>query len=129
MTLGEEMQYVSDLAEHQFAAVTTITAIVPIEECRSTGADDANFDYLAAVAGHIYYVKTLTIDETKTITGKAALDAYDIVPTIQEIVKINQNVIFQRLGPFWCTRLEHDKDSATGGDYAIIYSGFDLTFV
>jgi len=128
MNLGEQMQYVSDLAEQSFAGITTVDAIVPIEETIVQLAGGANNDFLAAVADHIYYLEFLTIQEVIAITGLPLVTCFDIAAVVNTIASPNLIPDPGQFRSMWCTRLRHNQSGASAGSYICVFNGFDITF-
>jgi len=129
MSYPEKMGSVVDEATQQFAAITLVTDIVPIELVSNVSGAAATFDFLAAVANHIYFVENLSVNETGLVTGQPTIRAYNIAAAAQSIIApglVNVPPIISNR--FWCTRLEHLLASGTGGTYAILFNGFDLTY-
>jgi len=128
MNLAEQMQYASDLAVAQFpATIGAVTAIVPVEEMFLRAGDDADVDYLAAIASTIYFIEELYVCEAEPLTGTPHIRGYDIAAVSQEIINIANNLDYHILN-FWCTRLQHAKSGTTAGSYSIVYNGFQLTY-
>jgi len=128
MNWPEKLQLVSDEAVAQFAVITTVTAIVPIEDVQGVGASTADFDFLAPVANHLYFIENLSVIEIVSITGNPLVRAYDIAAAIQNLFNpqlIANEYVAKHL---WCTRLAHLQNGASGGTYSIVFNGFDLTY-
>jgi len=129
MTLSEELTYVSDLAVLNFAGVNTITAIIPLELVTVQNAGAASSDIIPPAAGHIFYLKNLSLYETQAITGTPYVAAYDIAAAAQTLHTLNLNAgepgLFGRL---FCSRLRHELNGASAGFYSIVFDGFDLTY-
>jgi len=127
MNLPDEMQYVSDLTDATFAAVGTVTDIEPIYLIDNIAAVTAAFDYLAAVANHIYFIKDIRLYETVAITGSPRLEAYDIAAAVQILINpALQAPRAMQWKDFWCTRLAHV--AGLTGNYSIVFAGYDLTY-
>lgn len=130
MSFAELMQCVQDRTIDQFAGIGSISAIVPITDLQSIAASAADFDILAAVANHIYFIETVYVAEISGITGAPQIVFYDdaavavklFAPNIgNQVNKSNANV--------WTTRIEHLQGGGSAGSYTINYIGFDLTWV
>jgi len=129
MNLAENMQFVSDLAVVQFpATIGAVSGIVPVQLVQRTTANSADFDYLAAVANHIYYLESVALTEVVVITGLPLLMAYNLAASAERLLGINVNPGQQVAQNFFCTRLAHLLNGATTGSYSIVYNGFDLTY-
>jgi len=127
MNWPEELQRVSDAAVASFAAITTVTAIVPVARSEGVAANAATFDYLPPVANHIYFLENVDIVETIAITGLPNVRIYDLTPTVTVLFGVNIQRSFNARS-LWCTRLEHAVNGATVGFYSIVYYGFDITY-
>jgi len=127
MNWPEILQRVTDEAIATFGAVTTVTAITPIVLIRGTAAVTADFDYLAASAGHIYYLENISVLEVVAITGNPIVQGYDLTPTAQSLWGPAVSAGYGK--SLFVTRLAHLKNGGSVGNYSIIYSGFDLTYI
>jgi len=129
MSLAEEMQYYSDLAEQQVAGITTVTAIVPLQDLISQLASGGTNDFIGPVANHIYYIKKLFIYEAQAITGVANIQIYnqDAVQTTVYTVNLNPGEPFV-LEQFFTTRMRHLLAGGSAGDYMVLFTGFDITY-
>jgi len=127
-SFGEKLQAVSDQARAQFGAITIVTAIVPIARSDGVDATSADFDFLAAVANHIYYLENLDIIESIAITGSPRIRIYDITPVVTTIFSPNLLAASLNAKNIFCTRLRHQLNGASAGEYSIVYSGFDITY-
>ena len=109
-------------------SIGNITDIQPIEIMANTTASTATFDYLSAVANHLYYIEKIFVTECSAITGNPRVNAYNESAVAQAICYPNSPKGDFFAEDFWCTRLEHLLGGASAGDYSIIVIGFDLTY-
>jgi len=129
MNVAEEMQYANDLAVASFAAVSDVTDIVPIQGLVMQDASTAAVDFIAAAAGHIFWLKYISCHEVAAITGAPLIAGYDLTPTKLDLFSFNLGA----LGDYWIreifvTRLDHVANGAGPGFYSIHWTGYDLTF-
>jgi len=127
MNLADEMQYVSDKTVATIGGVGSVSVIVPIQLVDNIAAVTAAFDYLAAVANHIYYIRDIRLYETVAMTGSPRLESY----TFGAVIKILINPALQapramQWKDFLCTRLAHVPGLT--GNYSIVYNGYDMTY-
>ena len=130
MNWPEILQKVMDQAVGTFGAITEVTAIEPIQLVSNTLGAAADFNYLAPVANHIFYINNISILETTTIVSNPMIEAYDLTPTAFRICYpgIGAGVLYNAEN-FFCTRLAHLKNGGSAGAYSIIFTGFDLTYI
>lgn len=128
LSIADQIAVLNRLAVENFAAIGTVTDFDPFQNMVVTTASTADFDYIAAVANHVFYIERIFITETSAIAGTPGIVAYDITPTGHSIYLPNLNPDRYAGGDFWCTRLAHIKGNASAGAYNIMYSGWDLTY-
>jgi len=128
MNWPEYLQKVSDQAVQTFAGVGAITGVAPVHDVSFNLAVTADFDFLAAVANHLYYIENISIVRTANITGNPKIEAYDIAAAAQTFFTPALVGIMTGTGNFFCTRLAHLNNGATLGGYTMIYFGLDLTY-
>jgi len=128
MNWAEKLTLVTDRVIATFGAISTVTGIVPVQVVRSVGASLADFDFLAPVANHIYFIDKIMCVRTSAITGNPFLQAYDLAPAVSTLYDPSVVSQYASLSSFFVTRLSHLKNGASGGSYSIVFEGFDITY-
>jgi len=108
------------------AVVVDVTNIEVVQIATNTLYATASFDYLDPVALHIYLLDFQAVRILNT-TGNPLIQAYDLVPAPQTIFDPS-TVGAATYKNLFCTRLTHNTNGATVGNYAIVYNGFDITY-
>jgi len=128
MSYSDKLQTISDWTTQAFAAVTTVTGIVPVQLNREVVGNTAAFDFLEPVASHIYFIENISVREAGNLTGSPVIESYDITPTVQDMFDFRNVGQSLDVVNFWCTRLAHLPGTANPGLYSIQLTGFDITY-
>ena len=112
------------------ATITRIDNVVPVMQFNHVTAADVAFDFLAAVANHLYFIQNFACWESGAITGDPRVRLYDLVPTPWTIYAPNtaSTVMFPAEPFVFATRLEHFTNGASGGGYFLSFLAFDMTY-
>jgi len=129
MSYPEKVAYVQDIAIRTFPGITSVTGIVPIEGYFWQLANGADTNFLAPVAGHIYYLEQISLIEVLAIAGNPRLRGYDIGAVVLALYTMNLSATdWYKAQNLWVSRLAHQLNGATAGRYSLLYNGFDLTY-
>lgn len=129
MNYPEQLQYISDLAKGLFSEVNNVTAIVPIADSVDISVAGASSDIIAAAAGHVYFIKSITVTEFNAIGGLPKVQAYNITPAVRTLCSPNLNAQgFWETWNLFCSRLAYSQGTGSGGSFSVVYFGFDLTY-
>lgn len=114
-----------------FAAVARVTDITPVQLADQVIASTADFDFLPAVANHLYFLDKLNCWEDSPITGQPEIRSYDIAAAAQVLFGANAAVTNVWVGDLSCfvTRLQHFQNGASAGTYWLSFLAYDITYV